>query len=1359
MLDKDEAPAISEKYLITLLHVCLLDLVDTLTLHIVQSSTQIPSKIDEISLKLIQYSWLQILSSLTILLDATQSQILIDSLTNSMNKMIKICGLCDLSDPKMAFITSLCKASLPNHYPYIKQILCQDETNGSPILENKNENIALKDHRAITTFSFSHKSERCFIALLELIREDGKMLCSTWKIMLATIHHITLIMGFKLPVYHRVYYDNKGAPKSTLQPQKVSTPVTNGENNVKSNNNKIGFNTANGGTQDVATTQSNYPFSSRIQNLLTNLFENSLNYSEKNLLNLFDALIELSEQVAEYTTTYKEPTHMPSLFPLSKLFEVAHLNTFRASLYWQAVVQSYICDDVIIDEIGNHENMKIKEFCDENLILLIRFALDKKLLDFENQEKKNDDHSPSFDNSRCDAQVSILAIFSPLLSVIAKCPNKLSELKISHLSALLSLLREKGKSIILNSNTRFSTVSNAMSCQDEHSLGRNESIDCLSSLINTLGSVADNQTINVQSPPSKKDVKIGDDILVDHMKASDNNINSSNCISTAFQCLCLLINDFLPHFSANCLKNCISVVSKYSAQEVHLNISLTSIGLLWNISDYLHQNYEKLYYKLQHDENDLIHSNTLESYFKVDSDQIHPNIKNMDLNPISKNEMNTDNDIDYTPNTIWMCLYSKLACSCLDHRPSVRKSACQTLFSTLEAHGLLLGPDSSRIFIRKILFPLLDHVRINAINASTQKSQNLLRKNNPSLLIHHSRDTPIKQWSETQTMALEGLARIFTNRHIALDAIDFYESWCWVMLYIENCVLSTESSEISLAAIKCFKEMSELNLNEIYSKTEDKNLDDYLVKSVSQLWRTWLSMSFLSFPPSLSLLPKIVQKICSCGHRCADLLFDQSLYQAISKLITDNTNNNTPFLQTEAVETLHEVFEIVAQSQNEPITQRGLVVYKDFVLNMQEFSLNIFAFGDNGDIEKRNDSKSPNLENFGSTCIDILTRLYSITNDNFKPYMNIEKHIDNLMRGFCHKYSLNRSTIVTLWESTRVVFSKRFYNFSYENSQGKHILQKLLVLLRIILYGTVSTDDANKPFNQQHHKKLSFSSDEHPSSPSASFPPNNLYNSQSPLPAVILNDSRQNFKVREELEFYSDLKIKTVTDLIWKECLFPNLLSNVDHSIRHLNNTPVSGEVTLPTDFIKGLLELLVEGCVDNVSSYESSGTDKTHFSSHIHTTSHTNFPNIMTAHTINDKFIGSCLDSIYKLALSPRILDTYTPNINTLPILLLLDRCENVLKNYLKDEEVWAKYPLPKIRLIEITSTLTTLTKLLSFLQQNDLPNKQNNSLIWDRILNIYTLLVNCMLSNSRQICSYLQNALKQYTAFLNPPPSFLPR
>ena len=65
-------------------------------------------------------------------------------------------------------------------------------------------------------------------------------------------------------------------------------------------------------------------------------------------------------------------------------------------------------------------------------------------------------------------------------------------------------------------------------------------------------------------------------------------------IRAAFQCLQLVVTDFLSMIKASYLSLVINVVAKFGSQEQDLNISLTAIVLLWNISDYMFQNSEHL---------------------------------------------------------------------------------------------------------------------------------------------------------------------------------------------------------------------------------------------------------------------------------------------------------------------------------------------------------------------------------------------------------------------------------------------------------------------------------------------------------------------------------------------------------------------------------------------------------------------------------------------------------------------------------------------------------------------------------------------------------------------------------------------
>lgn len=56
--------------------------------------------------------------------------------------------------------------------------------------------------------------------------------------------------------------------------------------------------------------------------------------------------------------------------------------------------------------------------------------------------------------------------------------------------------------------------------------------------------------------------------------------HSESLIRTAFQCLQLVVTDFLPTMPCMCLQIVVDVAGSFGLQNQELNISLTSIGLL-----------------------------------------------------------------------------------------------------------------------------------------------------------------------------------------------------------------------------------------------------------------------------------------------------------------------------------------------------------------------------------------------------------------------------------------------------------------------------------------------------------------------------------------------------------------------------------------------------------------------------------------------------------------------------------------------------------------------------------------------------------------------------------------------------------
>ena len=123
---------------------------------------------------------------------------------------------------------------------------------------------------------------------------------------------------------------------------------------------------------------------------------------------------------------------------------------------------------------------------------------------------------------------------------------------------------------------------------------------------------------------------------------------------------------------------------------------------------------------------------------------------------------------------LWLSLYSAIAVLCVDQRPSVRKSAGQTLFGTISAHGSSLDHETWRQLFWNILFPILDNAE-----RATENPENGEKKSS-NFLVHHSRDTSEKQWAETKRLTLQGLTKLFKANKSGLTNQE------WVRLRVQK---------------------------------------------------------------------------------------------------------------------------------------------------------------------------------------------------------------------------------------------------------------------------------------------------------------------------------------------------------------------------------------------------------------------------------------------------------------------------------------------------------------------------------------------------------------------------------------------
>ncbi|KAK6109530.1 Guanine nucleotide exchange factor in Golgi transport N-terminal family protein [Brugia pahangi] len=227
-------------------------------------------------------------------------------------------------------------------------------------------------------------------------------------------------------------------------------------------------------------------------------------------------------------------------------------------------------------------------------------------------------------------------------------------------------------------------------------------------------------------------------------------------VKQSYEAVALMITDFLDILPFHCIQLLVETDAKYGSQQCELNISLSALGQLWTISDFVYRKNSKLSQK--------------------------------------------------ESETIWLVLYNCLSELCVDVRPPVRKSACQTLLQTIAAHGLALKSDTWKHMVWKILFPMLDKVRALTLSASTTRTDSsALGASN--ILIHHSRDTESKQWAETSVQTLSGIVKIFSaQRAVLLSLDDFPTMWATLLHYIEY-LAASDNSEMTLAALKSFQEL------------------------------------------------------------------------------------------------------------------------------------------------------------------------------------------------------------------------------------------------------------------------------------------------------------------------------------------------------------------------------------------------------------------------------------------------------------------------------------------------------------------------------------------------------------------------
>jgi hypothetical protein len=300
-------------------------------------------------------------------------------------------------------------------------------------------------------------------------------------------------------------------------------------------------------------------------------------------------------------------------------------------------------------------------------------------------------------------------------------------------------------------------------------------------------------------------------------KGGASTVAATGLIKVAFSSLQLICTDFLSLLSPDCLRQCIATLGSFGMQSEDLNISLTAVGLLWNLSDFIQT--RRLDFK------------------EKDNKPIEKESMNIDLVLGPEGEGKPSSSHVYS--ILWMLLLLQLSHTCTDWRPEVRNGANQTLFRTITMNGNVLGPYLWNACIWEVLFPLLDSIKMSSIRASKISSSQNTQTSSPTtadrdssgFMLHHSRDTADKQWDETKVLILTGISSIFKDFLQDIHQLDHFErAFTLLLAHLEDSCLRS-SQEVSLASIKSFKNIV----------TVDPGFDKE--KRMGDLWRrawtTW----------------------------------------------------------------------------------------------------------------------------------------------------------------------------------------------------------------------------------------------------------------------------------------------------------------------------------------------------------------------------------------------------------------------------------------------------------------------------------------------------------------------------------------
>eukprot|EP00605_Chrysophyceae_sp_TOSAG23-4_P001397 GSChrysophyteH1.ASY1.ANO1.1517.1 assembled CDS len=291
---------------------------------------------------------------------------------------------------------------------------------------------------------------------------------------------------------------------------------------------------------------------------------------------------------------------------------------------------------------------------------------------------------------------------------------------------------------------------------------------------------------------------------IDNTDSTDSTLEwQVEAVAASFNCMRLILDEYLDRVDMGSMTSVITCLSMFSSQPLDVNISLTSLELLWKV------------YDLTMRSRDAAAEDTKQEIFNITTTQL-------------------------------------LGLS-MDTRPEIRHCAINTLFAalTMTANASLTTGSQWKQIFDDVIFPLFAKAGARSTRAieSKEEANAPELKKGKKMTLHHSRDTAQKQWSETRVLALRGLARVVQTCAVILIQEDWFrETW---KLALAVCKKATAAAvvdqEVALASFDVMFTMLKIVSEGSFaadSRDQGVGTDEHRQRCRNDMWlTTWTAVN------------------------------------------------------------------------------------------------------------------------------------------------------------------------------------------------------------------------------------------------------------------------------------------------------------------------------------------------------------------------------------------------------------------------------------------------------------------------------------------------------------------------------------